>query len=175
MLDISLAKSSEYLNSGLNSWSVSIKFSALLSCPLSLAATAFPKRLGMIEEKEVMVKNGRFGYYLTHNGKNFTIPTDKYDEHLSIEDATDIILAASNASAAPKKGVIKVFDNMEVREGPYGPYILYNKAFYESCDALLAISKQTKLINELVLGDKAKSKRFCPQFRSIPSRNKKYF
>ena len=38
------------------------------------------------------------------------------------------------------------------------PAPLYNKAFYESCDALLAISKQTKLINELVLGDKAKNK-----------------
>jgi len=34
----------------------------------------------------------------------------------------------------------------------------YNKAFYESCDALLAISKQTKNINELVLRDKAKKK-----------------
>jgi glycosyltransferase involved in cell wall biosynthesis len=34
------------------------------------------------------------------------------------------------------------------------PAPLYNKAFYESCDALLAISKQTKLINELVLGEK---------------------
>ena len=38
------------------------------------------------------------------------------------------------------------------------PTPLYNKSFYESCDALLAISKQTKLINELVLGDKAKGK-----------------
>ena len=38
------------------------------------------------------------------------------------------------------------------------PTPLYNKGFYESCDALLAISKQTKLINELVLGDKAESK-----------------
>jgi glycosyltransferase involved in cell wall biosynthesis len=38
------------------------------------------------------------------------------------------------------------------------PTPLYNKAFYESCDALLAISKQTKLINELVLGDKAENK-----------------
>jgi hypothetical protein len=28
------------------------------------------------------------------------------------------------------------------------------KHFYESCDALLAISKQTKLINELVLDEK---------------------
>jgi glycosyltransferase involved in cell wall biosynthesis len=40
----------------------------------------------------------------------------------------------------------------------------YNRAFYESCDALLAISKQTKLINELVLGDKIKNKvvRYVP-------------
>jgi glycosyltransferase involved in cell wall biosynthesis len=38
------------------------------------------------------------------------------------------------------------------------PAPLYNKAFYESCDALLAISKQTKLINELVLGDKTEGK-----------------
>ena len=38
------------------------------------------------------------------------------------------------------------------------PAPLYNRAFYESCDALLAISKQTKNINEMVLGAKAKDK-----------------
>jgi glycosyltransferase involved in cell wall biosynthesis len=38
------------------------------------------------------------------------------------------------------------------------PICLYNKKFYESCDALLAISKQTKNIVELVLEDKAKDK-----------------
>jgi len=38
------------------------------------------------------------------------------------------------------------------------PTPFYNRAYYESCDALLAISKQTKLINELVLGEKADGK-----------------
>jgi glycosyltransferase involved in cell wall biosynthesis len=38
------------------------------------------------------------------------------------------------------------------------PAPMYNRPYYESCDALLAISKQTKNINELVLGDKAKNK-----------------
>ena len=38
------------------------------------------------------------------------------------------------------------------------PYPLYNRAFYESCDALLAISRQTENINKVVLGDKAKDK-----------------
>ena len=38
------------------------------------------------------------------------------------------------------------------------PAPLYNRAFYESCDTLLAISKQTRNINEMVLGAKAKDK-----------------
>ena len=122
------------------------------------AATAFPKRLGMVEEKEVIVRSGRFGFYLTHNGKNYTIPMDKYNEHLNIEEATEIILAASSTAAtSQKKGVIKVFDKMEVREGPYGPYILFNKAFYnipksmdateitkEECERLIAEQKDNK-------------------------------
>ena len=38
------------------------------------------------------------------------------------------------------------------------PAPLYNKAYYESCDLLMAISKQTKNINEIVLGEDAKDK-----------------
>jgi len=38
------------------------------------------------------------------------------------------------------------------------PAPMYNEPYYESCDTLLAISKQTKNINEIVLGEKAKDK-----------------
>ena len=38
------------------------------------------------------------------------------------------------------------------------PAPLYNETFYESCDALLGISKQTVNINKLVLGDKIGNK-----------------
>lgn len=38
------------------------------------------------------------------------------------------------------------------------PAPLYNKEYYESCDLLMGISKQTVNINKLVLGDKAKNK-----------------
>lgn len=38
------------------------------------------------------------------------------------------------------------------------PAPLYNKTYYESCDLLMAISKQTKNINEMVLGDLANEK-----------------
>lgn len=44
------------------------------------------------------------------------------------------------------------------------PAPLYNRPYYESCDALMAISKQTLNINRMVLGDKAKEKvlRYVP-------------
>ena len=38
------------------------------------------------------------------------------------------------------------------------PAPLYNEVYYDSCDTLLAISKQTENINRLVLGEKAKDK-----------------
>jgi len=40
------------------------------------------------------------------------------------------------------------------------PAPMYNKEYYESCDVLLGISKQTVNINKLVLGDKGKDKIF---------------
>ena len=38
------------------------------------------------------------------------------------------------------------------------PAPMYNQEFYDSCDGLFGISKQTKNINEMVLGSKAKNK-----------------
>jgi glycosyltransferase involved in cell wall biosynthesis len=38
------------------------------------------------------------------------------------------------------------------------PYPLYNKSYYESCDTLFAISKQTENINHVVLGEQAVDK-----------------
>jgi len=44
------------------------------------------------------------------------------------------------------------------------PAPLYNKSYYESCDTLMSISKQTLNINKMVLGDKVKNKmlRYVP-------------
>jgi glycosyltransferase involved in cell wall biosynthesis len=45
---------------------------------------------------------------------------------------------------------LNIWDNL--------PYPMYNKPFYESCDALFAISKQTENINRVVLGETADEK-----------------
>lgn len=65
------------------------------------------------------------------------------------------------------------------------PYPLYNKAYYESCDGLFAISKQTYNINRQVLGEKAEDKiiryiphgvssKYCPELDMTVEESKKY-
>ena len=62
------------------------------------------------------------------------------------------------------------------------PAPMYNRAFYESCDALFGISKQTVNINRLVLGEKAKRKvlKYVPHgldkdvFFPVDKSNKEY-
>ncbi len=53
-----------------------------------------------------------------------------------------------------RKGIpityLNIWDSMPA------PY--YNSAYYEACDLLMSISKQTKLVNKLVLGEKAKDR-----------------
>jgi glycosyltransferase involved in cell wall biosynthesis len=62
------------------------------------------------------------------------------------------------------------------------PAPLYNQPYYEACDLLMGISKQTKNINKIVLGDKAKNKliEYVPHglnsniFRPIKETDKEY-
>jgi len=50
----------------------------------------------------VVAKHGRYGPYVSHNGVNATLPSDKTPENVSLEDAVALIDAKSG-SAAPKR------------------------------------------------------------------------
>jgi glycosyltransferase involved in cell wall biosynthesis len=62
------------------------------------------------------------------------------------------------------------------------PAPIYNKPYYEACDLLMGISKQTVNINKIVLGDKAKNKliKYVPHglnsniFKSITKEDAEY-
>lgn len=119
-------------------------------------------------------------------GKAFDLSAD-VNKEAGIEDANVKIFATSGyGSQSLVRGIIKqekpdaillftdprywtwLFDmEREIRQTTPIFYLniwddyptpLYNKAYYESCDLLMSISKQTKNINEMVLGDAAKGK-----------------
>ena len=83
----------------------------------------FPKELGKHEGNEVYLKKGKYGLYLECNKKNYKIIND-YDEKITFEQALECL-------QEKKSNDIANFGEYIVKNGPYGPYILYKSKFYK--------------------------------------------
>lgn len=89
-----------------------------------------PRVLGEFEGKAVTIGSGRFGPYVHHDGKYASLPKGSDPLKVTLEEAEAIILAKRDADA---KRHMKKFDEdpeLEVMNGPYGPYISYKKKNY---------------------------------------------
>ena len=81
-----------------------------------------PRNLGQFEEKDVAVNIGRFGPYIAHDGKFYSLGKE-YDPYtILLEEATPLIV---EKRAAKEQRTIKVFEKEKIQllRGPYGPYI----------------------------------------------------
>ena len=77
------------------------------------------------DKGNIELKNGRYGFYLRFNDKNYKIDKEKYPEpkNLSADQAIEII----NTPIEKSKDILKEFDNgLQIRLGKYGkpPYFL---------------------------------------------------
>lgn len=91
----------------------------------------FPRNLGTFEDAEVTVAIGRFGPYIKHKGKFVSIPKDMAPAAITLPEAETLIL---NKRESESKNLLKTFDeepDMQILNGPYGPYISYNKTNYK--------------------------------------------
>jgi len=98
----------------------------------ALKLFSFPRKLGAFEEKEVTVSIGRFGPYVQHNGKYASIDT-KTDNPAEIQLERAIELMEAKRLSDLQK-IIKTFENdpkLQVLNGRFGPYLVYNKENYK--------------------------------------------
>ncbi len=81
-----------------------------------------PRNLGAFEEKDVTVNIGRFGPYLAHDGKFYSLSKDFDPYTITFEQATPIIVEKREAK---EQRTIKIFEKEKIQllRGPYGPYI----------------------------------------------------
>ena len=81
-----------------------------------------PRNLGQFEEKDVTVNIGRFGPYIAHDGKFYSLGKDLDPYTISLEEAIPIVIEKRDAK---EKRTIKIFEKekIQVLRGPYGPYI----------------------------------------------------
>ena len=99
----------------------------------------FPKNIGKHGGKDILVKKGPYGIYLSDGTKNFKL-SEGFDENLSLEDAIKCISGGQsggqnseqiNNPAISDKSLPKTIDNYTIKSGKYGPYIDFEKKFYK--------------------------------------------
>jgi DNA topoisomerase I len=81
-----------------------------------------PRNLGQFEDVDVSVNIGRFGPYIAHDGKFYSLGKDKDPYTITLEEATPIVV---EKRAAKEERTIKIFEKEKIQllKGPYGPYI----------------------------------------------------
>jgi DNA topoisomerase I len=81
-----------------------------------------PRNLGMFEGADITVSIGRFGPYIAHNKKFYSLGKEFDPYTISLDEAVPIVIEKRDAK---EKRTIKVFEKEKIQllRGPYGPYI----------------------------------------------------
>ncbi len=84
----------------------------------ALALFRLPRQLGSYEGKEVVVGEGRFGPYVLHDGKFYSLKGQYDPLSITLEEAIQVM-------QTKRENIIKEFkkDNMVILRGAFGPYI----------------------------------------------------
>jgi len=81
-----------------------------------------PRNLGPFEDKDVTVNIGRFGPYIAHDGKFYSLGKEFDPYTITFDQAQPMVV---EKRAAKEQRTIKVFEKEKIQllRGPYGPYI----------------------------------------------------
>ena len=89
-----------------------------------------PRTLGQFEGTDVVIGSGRYGNYVAHAKKFFSLPNDADPHSITLDEAIACIMEKRQEE---KERHIKTFDEepeLEVMNGRYGPYLVYKGTNY---------------------------------------------
>jgi DNA topoisomerase-1 len=86
-------------------------------------STTNNRNLGKYKEKDVILKKGKYGNYISYNGKNSSIKHIRKEYNIiGIEDIVGVL--EGKVSSNPNV-IRKISDEISIRKGKYGPYVMY--------------------------------------------------
>lgn len=91
----------------------------------------FPRSIGTFEDEEVTVAIGRFGPYVKHNNKFFSLKKEDDPATIELKRAIELI---EEKRLGDQKKIIKEFSedaSVLVLQGRYGPYLVIDKQNYK--------------------------------------------
>ena len=99
----------------------------LITLEEALELFKLPRVVGSFEDKEIVAAIGRFGPYLRHDGKFYSLKKE-YDPHTVSEEDAIIVIETKRVADAEK--FIKTFDEdptFQILNGRWGPYLKAGK------------------------------------------------
>ncbi len=103
-----------------------------ISLEEALELFKLPRIIGSFEDNDMIVSIGKFGPYVRHDSKFYSLSKEYDDPHtISQERAIEIIIKKREADT---KKIIKTFEeneNLKILNGRWGPYISYQKKNYK--------------------------------------------
>ena len=89
-----------------------------------------PRTIGSYENDQVVIGTGKYGPYVRHSGKFYSLGKDDDPYSIGLERAVEII---EEKRAEERNRNIKQFEEepgLQILNGRYGPYISYNRKNY---------------------------------------------
>ena len=132
-----------------------------------------PRTVGVYEDKDMVAAIGRFGPYIRHDGKFYSIPESEDPLSISPERAIELI---EEKREKDKQNVIRVFEEeteIRILKGRWGPYIAFGKKNYKiprgTEPAEISLEEAKKIIEAGTSGKKSRTTKKT----SSPARKKK--
>ncbi|MDR1585145.1 MAG: type I DNA topoisomerase [Prevotellaceae bacterium] len=120
-----------------------------------------PRQIGEYEGKEMTVAIGRFGPYIRHDSSFYSLP--KGDDPMKVTAERGIEIIEAKRIEGKKRIIQTLGENSEIQvlNGRFGPYIVYEKANYKipkSLDPATLTKEKCMELIEAQSGDKKKKK-----------------
>jgi DNA topoisomerase-1 len=130
-----------------------------------------PRKVGVYEDKDLDVSIGRFGPYIRHDGKFYSLP--KEDDPYTVKEDRAIIVIEEKRKKEREK-VIQILKRdpepeIQVLNGRYGPYITTDKEIYKIPKDKEPAKLTLEECLEIIKADKAsgkKKRKFFPKKKS---------
>ncbi|MCR5820722.1 MAG: type I DNA topoisomerase [Bacteroidaceae bacterium] len=89
-----------------------------------------PRTLGQFEDDDVIIGTGRYGNYILHKKKFVSIPGSADPLTITLEDAIGLIQKKRNAEHEKHLRTFEQDPKLEILNGRFGPYIVYDGENY---------------------------------------------
>ena len=96
----------------------------------ALGLFRLPREVGKHEGSEVIIGSGRFGAYVLHNKQYISLPKEADPTTFTFDEAVELIAAKKNQEQQRRVKAFEEDAKMEILNGRYGPYIVYDGKNY---------------------------------------------